>query len=94
MLITYKSLHGFAPSYITKLIPEYRRTRQDHLKLKIPSFKFKKLGGRAFRNIVPILWNQLPLEVRSAETVNSFKKQLKTFYFVKHYGQDELHNNI
>ena len=87
-LTTFKSLKGLAPPYITRLLPQVRRTRHDKLKFSIPRYNFKKLGGRAFRNIAPTLWNQLPLQTRSAETVNIFKTLLKTFYFKQHFGED------
>ena len=98
LLTVFKSLHGLAPSYITCLLPEFRRMRHDNLKFCVPNYNFKKLGGRAFRNIAPTLWNQLPLQIRSAETVNTFKGQLKTFYFRQHFGEQlsnetqDLHN--
>merc|ERR1712208_118295 len=78
-LITYKALNGAAPSYISEQLPEFRRLRHDPSKFQLYRFNFKKLGGRAFKNIAPRLWNQIPLHVRSAESVISFKKQLKTF---------------
>ena len=89
MLTTFKALHGLAPSYIACLLPEFRKTRSDQLKFYIPRYNFKKLGGRAFRNIAPSLWNQLPLDIRSVNNVNTFKGLLKTFYFRQHFGEEE-----
>lgn len=39
------------------------------------------MGGGAF----PFLWNNLPVEVRGADTVSTFKSGLKTFLFDKTY---------
>ena len=39
------------------------------------------VDSRAFSVAAPRLWNELPLEIRSAETQNSFRKKLKTFFF-------------
>ena len=88
LLVTYKALNGSAPSYVFDLLPEFRQLRFDHMKFRLTKFNFKKLGGRAFKNIAPKLWNDTPLQVRSAENVNIFKKKLKTFYFKKHFGEE------
>jgi len=38
-------------------------------------------GARSFAVACPTAWNQLPADVRSTESVNSFKTVLKTFLF-------------
>ena len=40
-----------------------------------------KFGDRAFSVAGPIVWNSLPESVRSAETLASFKRKLKTYLF-------------
>ena len=37
---------------------------------------------------LPDLWNQLPLSLRSLESVTDFKAQLKTRLFVEAFGKD------
>jgi len=44
-----------------------------------------RLGERAFCIAAPRAWNSLPSDVKSADTVRTFKKRLKTFLFSKHY---------
>lgn len=39
------------------------------------------LGDRAFQNVGPRLWNSLPDDVRTCETLASFKITLKTHLF-------------
>ena len=39
------------------------------------------LGDRSFTCAAPKLWNELPLDIRSARTVNIFKAKLKTHLF-------------
>ena len=87
ILITYKTLLGQAPGYITELL-RYKtsnhgrnlRSSTDPLLLQIPSFKRKvALGDGAF--VSPKLRNSLPLEVRKAPSVNNFKSKLKTHLF-------------
>ena len=86
LLIVFKALHGKAPQYISCLLSNFRITRSDNLKLTIPSVNLVRTGGRAFNFTAPMLWNQLPLMVRQSETVEIFKKNLKTYYFKKHFG--------
>ena len=38
-------------------------------------------GGRAFTARAPLLWNQLPLEIKRASSVATFKSSLKTHYY-------------
>ena len=85
-LLTYKTVNNLAPPYLCNLISDFRRTRNDNLKLIIPTFRRKRIGGRAFKNCAPRIWNALPLTVRSSETVSLFKKALKTYYFNLHYN--------
>jgi len=40
-----------------------------------------KCGDRAFSVAGPTVWNSLPESVRSAETLASFKRKLKTYLF-------------
>ena len=41
------------------------------------------LGGRSFQAAVPQLWNALPQNLRDITSVETFKKNLKTFLFRK-----------
>jgi len=40
-----------------------------------------KFGDQAFSVAGPTVWNSLPESVRSAETLSSFKRKLKTYLF-------------
>ena len=44
-------------------------------------------GDRSFAVAGPSLWNDLPRSLREAESVDSFKRQLKTLLFERTYGQ-------
>ena len=85
LLLTYKAINGLAPSYITDLIERRKPPRSLRssckLKLKLPKTKFKSYGDRSFSYTAPLLWNQLPDEVCSAQTVENFKSKLKTYLF-------------
>ncbi|KAM7366739.1 hypothetical protein PAMP_014689 [Pampus punctatissimus] len=90
LLLTYKALHGQAPSYLKELIIPYFPSRtlrsQDAGFLVVPIVSKSRLGARAFSYQAPLLWNKLPLCVREADTVNIFKSRLKTFLFDKAYS--------
>ena len=43
------------------------------------------LGARSFSAAAPKLWNELPVELRQATSLNSFKSRLKTYLFKKYF---------
>ena len=84
-LLTFKALHELAPEYLRELIQLYQpprslRSQNCHL-LTVPSSKLRSFGGRAFSNSAPELWNKLPMDIRTANSLPSFKSKLKTHYF-------------
>ena len=89
LLLTWKALHGFAPSYIENLISEYtpsRSLRSSGMNLLVAQRTRSSFGDRAFTAAAPYLWNQLPAQIRSIPTLISFKSNLKTFLFSKAYN--------
>jgi hypothetical protein len=85
LLITYKSLHGDAPMYLSDLLVPYTplRALRTHKEgtLQIPKTKLVTYGDRAFSKAAPLLWNNLPEAVRKAPSVDTFKIRLKTHLF-------------
>ena len=82
LLLTYKALNELSPSYITDLLSPYVPTRnlrssEQHL-LQVPHTSTHYYGERAFMVAAPTLWNSLPLHIRQAQTIHTFKKLLKT----------------
>ncbi|XP_073710666.1 uncharacterized protein [Misgurnus anguillicaudatus] len=51
--------------------------------LNIPRTKLCSMGGRAFSSAAPRLWNALPEHLRAPQTIDVFKKNLKTYLFKK-----------
>ena len=47
--------------------------------LQVPRSKLKSYGDRRFFIAGPKLWNSIPASLRNADSLNSFKKHLKTF---------------
>ena len=83
-LLTFKSLHTIAPSYLSSLIRPYvpsraLRSSSAH-RLRVPHVS-SIFSSRGFRSAGPAIWNSLPLSVTSCSTIHTFKKQLKTHLF-------------
>ena len=83
-----------APNYLIDLIYVYKpkrhlRSSNDPTKLVLPERNFKTKGHRAFSFSGPKVWNQLPQTLRECHSFNSFKTELKTFYF-KIFTHDEI----
>ena len=87
LLFTFKAIHGMAPDYICKLVHQktpgrYSLRSSQRIILEIPSGKIlSTLGGRAFCYSAPYLWNNLPREITSLNSLSSFKCHLKTYLF-------------
>ena len=66
-----------------------RSTRSSHKVnlLVVPHQKSNKYSEKAFAVVGPRLWNELLTdELRGCNSVDTFKKKLKTMLFKKHYN--------
>ena len=86
LLLTFKALNGYGPSYLSDLLQLYVPSRSlrsscDSRRLRIPPFKRKTSGFRAFAYQASVLWNSLPHSLRHTESVPAFKRALKTYLF-------------
>ena len=85
LLITYKALHGLAPTYLSELLTVYKPSRclrsEISSLLVVPKCRTKLYGERAFAVAAPTLWNKLPSEIKNSASVVAFKTSLKTFLF-------------
>ena len=91
LLLTYKSLHGLAPTYLSELLTVRVDLSMDHrsctgLELRPPRYKNECHGGRAFSVVAPRLWNALPPPIRNISTLDSFKTALKTHLFNEYFN--------
>ena len=88
--MTYKAVKGIAPSCITDLISTYKPKRNfrssNRNDLVKPSYNLKSYGFRSFSHAAPMFRNSLPQDIKSSESVNSFKKSVKIFLFKKAFG--------
>ena len=85
LLLTYKALHGLAPAYFSELIQQHTSRRalrsQDQYLLQVPRTRTQYYGSRTFSAVAPTLWNSLPLHIRTAPTMDSFKRAFKQYLF-------------
>ncbi len=93
LTFTWKALHKEAPVYLANLLQKRKQTlnnvrNNEKNLLAIPYRKrATKIGDRAFQNAAPKLWNKLPQQIQESETLNIFKRKLKTHYFRIHYPE-------
>jgi hypothetical protein len=87
-VLAYRCLHGMAPTYLAESlhlvadVDARRRLRSaDGLTLTVPSTRRSTLGDRAFPVAASRAWNSLPSSIRSATTLVSFRRELKSFLF-------------
>ena len=86
LLLTFKAIYGLAPMYLQDLVElhssKYSLRSTDSILLKAPAIKTKiTLGDRSFAMAAPKLWNGLPRYLRDIDSLESFKKKLKTYLF-------------
>ena len=85
LVLVYKALHDLAPPYIKSLITLYspaRSLRSSSKQLLVePRFGNVSYGARAFSVFAPRAYNKLPLHIRQAPTLETFKSRLKTHLF-------------
>ena len=85
-VLTYKLLHKQGLQYLQYMLKfksSSRRLRssQDNNLLVIPRTKYKTFANRAFSVSAPTTWNALPIHIRSAPDLLSFKHDLKTYLY-------------
>ena len=89
--ITYKVLHTGLPVYLQNYVKPYTcsvNTRRSSPSQKILTafpfskvFKSRKHFNASFAFSAPLLWNNLPLSVRSAPSLATFRNRLKAHLF-------------
>jgi hypothetical protein len=92
LVLTYKALTTQQPPYLAACLNEYscnrhtRRSNPENKFLNIPVYvnkthKSKSHFNCSFEIAAPSLWNSLPLHVRTAPSLVSFRSQLKGHLF-------------
>ena len=86
----HNCMQGCAPLYFRELLVKQANTRtlRSNTKnlLQIPLTNLKRFSDRAFCAYAPRLWNELPDNIKAADSVQNFKKPLKTLLFRKGFN--------
>ena len=90
LLLTYRCVYGLAPSYLSSLVVprtyRYLPRIQNQRLLQVPVVRLKSYGHRSFTFSAPTEWNKLPVEIRIAPTLLSFKSKLKTYLYQLYFN--------
>ena len=92
LTLVYKALHHQGPKYLSDLLtvlPEGSRTRSGTSKgqrLLVPFVRKNTFAERSFAIQGPRLWNAIPDSIKFSDTINVFKKNLKTYIFKEEYS--------
>ena len=85
LLITFKIINGYAPSYLSSLLESHKPKRAlcsaTKRPLIVPKSSTTTYGDRAFSIAVPKLWNNPPDSIKYAETLKQFISLVKTYLF-------------
>ena len=88
LLLVYKCLNGLAPEYLTELLTAYVPQRSlrsvDHALLNPPVAQLSYLH-RSFKSCGPALWNSLPHDIKTCNSLSIFKRKLKTHLFIQSF---------
>ena len=96
LLLASKVINGLAPVlYIQELLSLYTPSRSlrsensvtlsKKVALSHVSTKTLFYGNRSFASAAPVLWNNLPFNLRSCRSIDIFKTGLKTHLFSQHF---------
>ena len=81
----FRALNGQAPVYMCDMLHQYKPQRTlrstDQSLLQVPKTRKRNFGDRAFSCAAPTLWNSLPADIKSAQTLVIFRKKVKTHCF-------------
>ena len=85
ILTTYKASHLPASSYLSDLLEFYQPIRtlrsSSESILVVNRAHLRQFGDRAFCTAAPHLWNDLPRNMRTCDSLYQFKRLLKTYLF-------------
>ena len=87
-VLTFKVLHGSAPEYLDRSCHSFRlvdKLRSDSNRLVVPPFKLSTFGRRAFSVAGPQIWNSLPNDITSLQSLPAFRRKLKTHLFSRSF---------
>ena len=98
-LLVYKSMNNGMPGYITEMLKKRKPKPALGVDLRVDcdttrleevhsQFKYEITKTKTFSIVAPRIWNRLPKDIRTTETLPMFKKALKTHMFTLAYGTE------
>ena len=95
MLFVFKCLNGYAPDYLCNSLVIHEPTRSlrsanNTMSLEVPRFRTETYGRKRFGVLAPILWNELPPDLKLLDSVDNFKDKLKHYYFCQYFVQERF----
>ena len=87
LTLAFRAVHSDGPAYLQlPLSIANKSTRASSAPGLAPCrSRMRTAGDRAYSVCAPQLWNQLPVELRLAENITTFKRGLKTSLFNRHF---------
>ena len=88
-LLTFKARLASSPPYLADLLqlrPPTRSLRSSDAPLLTVPRTQTELAAHAFSVTAPIVWNGLPSNVRSCDSLLTFRRHLKTHFFTAAYA--------
>ena len=80
LITTYKTLYGIAPPYLKLLLKQRKvayNLRGSTLKLNLPRVTTTTYGLHSFRYAATQVWNMLPDDIRTSESLIAFKRAIQ-----------------
>lgn len=87
LFCVHRAFHGFALLYISDLLTVYNPVRPLRSSGRDPLLLESVCAEGAFSYCGSVLWNKLPVDLRSITFVPTFKNKLKTSLFTQAYTQ-------
>jgi len=91
-VLVYRCLHGTAPAYLAQSLHQTSDVEclrsADSAMLEVPSTRRSILGNRACPVASARAWNSLPSSVRNAPLLTTFRRELKTVFFLSSFDND------
>ena len=88
-MLVFKSLNSQSPEYVMALLSRQvptRNLRSENQNLLTKPKTCRKVGEQSFAYSGPHFWNGLPGRLRERESLDMFKRELKTFLFENNVG--------
>ena len=87
--LVFKITHNLASTYLKDLVKLHIPSRDLRVGRDLFMVESRK-QSKTISNKMAEVWNKLPKHIRSANGITTFKKMLKTTYFMEEYNEQDL----